>query len=308
MGLHPGRDPEQAVRALLLAASDDLPPATDLLREVRRRTRRHRALVPSVAAVAALGVLAAAALTASTVTGTAPASAQELVAAAVTRTARDGYRVRVTSSKTPDPTVGITEGVFDPTKRTAGWWPSRRTRGHVTIHIGDRVYVQIPADLVGSQPGIPKHARWLLRSTGYPKDAGIPRLADFGGVALQNPQQALDWVRSAGEVRKLGPASGQGWTGVRYAFTLTDPHSRVDGTVDVDRDGRVRRLEFTSLATDRPWAVANGVAATVHAVLEFSDFGVDEPVTAPPADQEYELQFPSPEDLKDRRSRATRRR
>jgi hypothetical protein len=213
MGLHPGRDPEQAVRALLLAASDDLPPATDLLREVRRRTRRHRALVPSVAAVAALGVLAAAALTASTVTGTALASAQELVAAAVTRTARDGYRVRVTSSKTPDPTVGITRASSTP--------PSGRPDG--------------------------------------------------------------------------GRRAGQGGTWV-------------DGTVDVDRDGRVRRLEFTSLATDRPWAVANGVAATVHAVLEFSDFGVDEPVTAPPADQEYELQFPSPEDLKDRRSRATRRR
>jgi hypothetical protein len=291
-----GRDPEQAVRALLLAASDDVPP-TDLLRALRRRSRRRRALVPSLATAGALGVAAVVALTA---TGAPPAraSAKTLVAAAVTRTASDGYRVRVTSSKTPEPTVGTTVGVFDPARRTGRMVAVAPDKGHVTIFIGDEVYVQIPAGLVGHQPGVPRHARWLLRTTGYPEDAGISKLAGFGGVALQNPQQALDWVRSAGDVRKLGRAAGQGWTGVRYAFELTDRRWRVAGSVDVDRDGRVRRLEFTSRATDRPWAVANGLAATVHGVLEFWDFGAHEPVTAPPADQVYRL--PTPEELKER--------
>jgi hypothetical protein len=301
-----GRDPEQAVRALLLAASDDLPP-TDLLRAVRRRSRHRRALVPSLATAGALGVAAVVALTATTVTGTQPAQARALVAAAVSRTASDGYRVRVTSSKTPDPTVGITVGVFDPASRSGRMVAVRPDKGHVTIFIGRNVYVQIPADQVSQQPGIPKRARWLLRTAGYPPDAGIPKLAEFNRVALQNPQQALDWVRSAGDVRKLGRAAGQGWTGVRYAFTLTDRRWQVAGTVDVDRDGRVRRLELTSRATDRPWAVANGLAATVHAVLEFWDFGAHERVTVPPADQVYRL--PTPEELKERlserRSRAS---
>jgi hypothetical protein len=292
-----GRDPEQAVRALLLAASDDLPP-TDLLRALPRRSRRRRALVPSLATVGALVVAAVVALTATTVTDTQPAQARALVAAAVTHTASDGYRVRVTSSKTPDPIVSITEGVFDPASRSGRMVAVKPDKGHVTLFIGRDVYVQIPAGQVGQQPGMPKRARWLLRTAGYPPAAGIPKLAEFNRAALQNPQQALDWLRSAGEVRRLGRAAGQGWTGVRYAFTLSDQRWRVAGTVDVDRDDRVRRLEFTSAATDRPWAVANGLAATVHAVLEFWDFGTNEPVTAPPADQVY--QMPTPERLKER--------
>jgi hypothetical protein len=299
--------PEHAVRALLQAASGDGPPTTDLLGEVRRRSRRRRALVPSLATVGALGVVTAVAVVA-TVTATppapAPASAQELVAAAVTRTSQGGYRIRVTGRKTGEPALGITEGVFDPARRAGRMVAVAPDKGHVTIHIGDRVYVQI----VGRLPGAPANARWFLRTRGYPRDAGISELAEFGTVAFRDPQRALDWVRRAGDVRELGPASGRGWTGVRYAFELADRRWLVNGTVDVDGDGRVRRLETTSRATDRAWAVDRGVGATAHSVMEFWDFGTRVRVTAPPADQVWRFEkIPTPDKLRERMSRSRAR-
>jgi hypothetical protein len=117
-----------------------------------------------------------------------------------------------------------------------------------------------------------------VRGTRYPKESDISKLADFGNVALQNPQQALGWVRSAGDVRDLGRVAGDGWTGRRYAFTLTDRPWRVTGTVDVDTASRVHRLEFTTQSSD----TAHGVASTSHSLLEFRDLGTRERVTIPP--------------------------
>jgi hypothetical protein len=159
-------------------------------------------------------------------------------------------------------------------------------KGHVTIHLGGLVYVQI----VGRVPGIPPNARWFVRGARYPKESAISKLADFGRVALQDPRQALGWARSAGDVRELGRIAGDGWSGRRYAFTLTDRLWRVTGTVDVDTAGRVHRLEVTS----RAWDMAHGVAGTIHGVLEFRDFGTRERVTIPPANQVFQFQIPDP--------------
>lgn len=52
-------------------------------------------------------------------------------------------------------------------------------------------------------------------------------------------------VRFAGTaVHGSGPVSGPGWTGIKYTFTasLYDGQELVTGTVDVDQQGRVRRL------------------------------------------------------------------
>jgi hypothetical protein len=283
-----------AVRALLATASEDQPPTTDLLGKVRPRPRRRRALVPSLAAVGAAGVLAVVAVATSTVTTTPPASAQERVAAAVTRTAQDGYRIRAVTDGTKGGRyeTSLTEGVYDPVGRAVRMVVVAPDKGHVTLHhLDGRVYVQLPAD--GRQPGVPEGARWFLRSTGDRDDVGISELADFGRQALLSPQQALEWARSASDIRDAGPVSGDGWTGTRFAFTLTDRHWRVTGSVDVDGDGRVRRLEFRSTSTD----TAHGVAGTLHWVLTFWDFGIRERVTLPPDSQVYRDPRPDPREL-----------
>lgn len=300
MSQHPGRGLEHAVRSLLEAAADDGPQTTDLLHAVARRVRRRRALVPSLATLGVVGVLAVAALGASTVTGTPPAqaSARERVAAAASRTARDGYRVWLTSTKTAGThtSSGTAVGVFDPARRTGRL--VAEDGGPEIRYVGDVVYRQVPAGREDRPPGTRKRAcSWIAQDQGYPDDMGISELAGFGMRALQDPQQALEWVRSAGDVRELARAAGDGWVGVRYAFELTDRLWRVTGTVDVDADGRVRRLELTSRSADR----ANGLAGTVHGVLEFRDFGVHEPVAAPPADQVCPM--PSPEEIKQERER-----
>jgi hypothetical protein len=274
----------RAIRTLLVAASEDGPPTTDLLGKVRHRARRRRALVPSVAALSAVGVLAVA-VALSTVTATPPASAHERVAAAITRTAQDGYRIRAVTSGTKDgrDEATVTQGVYDPEGRAVRMVEATPVTGHVVIfHLDGRVYVQLPAGVAGRQ-GLPEGVRWFLRTTADPNDAGISDLADFGRRALLSPQRALELARSASAVREVGQVSGGGWAGTRFAFTLTDRHRRVTGSVDVDGDGRVRRLEFSATSTD----TARGQAGTVQWVLTFSDFGIGERVTLPPDSQVY---------------------
>jgi hypothetical protein len=287
----------RAIRALLAAASEDGPPTADLLRRVHHRRRRRRALVPAVAAIGAAGVLAAVAVATSTVTAPSPASAHERVAAAITRTAQDGYRIRaITSGTKPgDSGTSVYQGVYDPAQRAVRMVVVTPDTGHVTIHLDGQVYVQIPAEQVGRQPGMPKRARWFLRTIGDP-DAGSSALAQFGQRALLSPQQTLELARSAGDVREVGPVSGDGWTGTRFAFTLTDRYSRLTGSVDVDGAGMVRRLEFTSTSTD----TAHGVAGTLHWVLTFWDFGIRERVTLPPDSQVYRDPAPDPRELAER--------
>jgi hypothetical protein len=288
----------RAIRTLLASASEDQPPTIDLLGKVRHRARRRRALVPSLAAVGVAGVLAAAAVATSTVTTPQPASAQERVAEAVTRTAEDAYRIRAATSGTKGGRneTSVSQGIYDPVGRAVRMVVVTPDKGHVTIHhLDGRVYVQLPAEVVGRQPGMPEGARWFLRTTRDPNDAGISDLADFGRRALLSPQEALELAQSAAEMREAGPVSGEGWTGTRFAFTLTDRHWRVTGSVDVDGDSRVRRLEFTSTSTD----TAHGVAGTVHWVLAFWDFGIRERVTLPPDSQVYRDPAPDPRELKE---------
>jgi hypothetical protein len=232
--------------------------------------RRRRVLLPSLATLVVAGLLAAAAITASTVTGTAPASAQARVAAAVARTTQEGYRVRAqVSDSRAGRQVSVSDGVFDPVSgavRMVVVTPEK-SKGIVTTHVGDVIYVQT----VGHESALSPLERWWMRSTSHPK------LADFAGVALQNPRRALDWARSAGDVRDLGRVTGDGWSGRRYAFTLADRLLRVTGTVDVDTGGRVRRLEFTSRSLD----TAHLWPGTIHGVLEFRDFGTRERVSIP---------------------------
>ena len=69
-----------------------------------------------------------------------------------------------------------------------------------------------------------------------------------------------------------GPASGPGWTGTKYAFTIRAGKNgpvAVSGTVDVDKQGLVRDLVQTT--TLQPVPGEPGVTFTDD--VTFSDFG-----------------------------------
>jgi hypothetical protein len=274
-------DPEQAVRALLTTATDDPPPTTDLLRKVRRhgRSRRRRALVPSLASVAVAGLAAAVALAASTITG-AP-SVQAQVAAAVTLTGQDSYRVRLTSASTKSDGAAVTtEAVYDPVRRSGRLVGED---GNEVLVVDGVVYRPVPADQA-AENGLPEGTRWIASNQAVPgrTDREADDFSELAGLtdeALFDPQHALERVRSAGGVREQGRASGEGWVGTRFAFELTDRGWLAVGTIDIDDGGRVRRLDLRV----RPPAGANWASGKV--VMEFSDFGIDVSVTAPPANQ-----------------------
>jgi hypothetical protein len=271
------REAAGAVRALLVEATGDGPPETDVLDKVRHRVRRQRVrrrvLVPSLATLTTASVIAAAALVGSVVTDTGTPSAQARVAAAAGRTATEGYRVRTESVLTRSPSSSITqttEGAFNPAQRTGRLLI--QGRGLEVRFVGDMVYTELPAE-------DPSGKRWVAAKV-IPIRA-MPALVQLTKLAWQDPRQALARLRSVATVHEQGRISGDGWSGRRYSFELTDDKRRqpVTGTVDIDQAGRVRRLEVTSqLRTD-----TGRMAGTVRTVLEFRDYGAHETVSAPPA-------------------------
>jgi hypothetical protein len=89
----------------------------------------------------------------------------------------------------------------------------------------------------------------------------------------------------------VGPASGPGWTGSEYAFTVSTTlpgplHSgvSVSGTVGVDQQGRVRQFD----------AVESIAGIEVKVAITFGEFGLPVSVSAPPASQTFTLPTPTP--------------
>lgn len=274
-----------AVRALLVVATGDGPPQTDLLDKVHRRVRRQRlrrrVLVPSLATLTTASVIAVAALVASVVTGT--PSAQARVAAAAGRTATAGYRVRIVATKSDkglasSSATQTSEGVFDPAQRTGRLLI--QGQGLEVRFVGDLFYMELPAGARSNGK------RWVAEQRSVDPDVAMPAFVQLTKLAWQDPQQALARLRSAAAVHEQGRVLGDGWRGRRYSFQLTDDKdgkrgTRVTGTVDVDQAGRVRRLEVT----DRLTTNAGRTAGTLRTVMEFRDYGAHETVSAPPADE-----------------------
>jgi hypothetical protein len=291
-------DTSQDMRATLLAASDDMPPGIDLLRGVREqaaprqqeRRRRMRALVPVGAIAAVGGVAATATLLATSVTT--PPSALAAVTSAVVKTSQQSYRFTLSSTakvggRGVSSRAALT-GAIDPQRKLgAESFAWRQATKPVTVQIrfiGQDVYTSIPRKF---RPG----------SFGKPWDkAPIPPAwadgvagSELEGISVErpiSPTVLLGVLRSAATVRKVGPASGPGWTGVKYAFTAhvrAQPGEAVSGTVYVDRQGRVR-----GLATTVTWHLQGGHSGPVvtdTSVLTFGDFGGPVSVTAPPPSQ-----------------------
>ncbi|MGW0810250.1 hypothetical protein [Nonomuraea sp. NPDC002799] len=260
---------EDELRALLVKATEGRPAGIDLLPAPPRRRRiplpivspgRFRMPRP----MASLGVVAAVAMAvaAAVVLPSAQSSAQAQVVAAVENTGQESYRIHTVSGPK------TFEGAFDPAQRVG-----------VITRIGDGAETRFIGDLMyGKDPGDEK---WVVSPRNDAEIAAAPPAVALVKLAPLDPQAALERLRSATDVRESGSATGPGWTGRRFAFTL----EAITGDVDVDDQGRVRRLEVTFHDGRR-------------LVMDIIDFGATVTVEAPPADQVQEAPAGKPEPKK----------
>lgn len=251
---------ERDLRTLLVRATEDRPAGIDLMPSITPRPRR--VLVPSLAALgaAALVTVIVTALPAS------QTSAQAQVAAALHTTSGESFRIHVQSG-------GRTwDGAFDPVRRVG-----------VIAEAGDPSETRFVGDLMYQKPA--GAAKWEELPRVDERLRNAPPTAALVKLAPQDPQAALERLRAVTDVREDGPASGPGWSGRRFAFTLTDGSGSgsgsgsgdaefrspaLSGQVDVDDEGRVRRLEF-----DFP-------KDSHRLVMDIAGFGTPVTVTAPP--------------------------
>lgn len=239
---------EQELRTLLIQATEDRPAGIDLMPALPAR-RRSRVLVP---AITGLGVAAAAAAILLALPVNQP-SAQAQVAAAIENTGDESFRIHVEAgAKTFD-------GAVDPTRRVA---VITQADGSETRFVGDQMYIK------DGQNG-----KWMVEPRFDGNVKGEPASVIVVKLAAIDPQQALERLRSATDVKQSGAASGTGWTGQRFTFSLKDEAMDASGSLDVDDEGRVRRLEMTFSDNGQ------------RDVMDFTDFGTEVTVTAPPADQ-----------------------
>ena len=270
-------DTEAEARRLLAAATEDMPPGIDLLdgfvvarrRDRARRTRRGAVLSAGIA-------VAAASVTAVTLTiGSAP-PALATVTSALTRTLAQSYHVSeqnssyyIWNSRITGRAHSTCASEADPVRHLAATSCSNGVRAR---EVGGYTYLYItdPVD----HPG--RH--WDRIPT-----TSLGDLPSINSFTTATPQQMLAEIKKADKVTVVGPASGSGWTGTRYAFSGSPGTAEIklSGTVNVDQQGRARALALTIRLTG-----AINVFVTTQ-VLTFSGFGALVTVTPPPADQTF---------------------
>ena len=283
-------DTEERARRLLAVAAEDVPPGIDLLRGVRMRRQKRAMRLRAAMAAGAVGI--GAAVTAVTLLAVQAPSALAQVTGAAARTAVASYRmhaaehiVRIGGLRSQPWTTA--SGAFDPVRGTGEQTDNlgaqiRYGGGYMYLFVTDSL--RDGARAQGTP--IPAWASWErlpIRLQPGP-DVGRAELAMLGGFPAMlgqvDPQDLLAMLRSATQVREVGPASGPGWTGSAYTFTakttLTGPlHTPVStsGTVDVDQQGLVRQV-----------GTLESFAGTVRKVeITFADFGRLVSVNPPPA-------------------------
>jgi hypothetical protein len=296
----------EAEGRLLLATAFETAPAGDglagsgmagaeLLRRVRRRTtrRRARALVPA-GAVAALGGAAAVAVALTATVASAP-SAFAAVTAAAAKTSAQTFQVTMYIVTNPPPLPGSGRAQA---ARVTGEFDQSRGVGEETVsglwkfqvrYVGRNTYLDT---YPGSKQVISSADQATKPWAQFPPERALTGNAlDVAGDSPSgtpaDPITLLGLLKSAGTVTDEGPASGSGWTGTRYGFTVTVNKLATVGHLDVDGQGRVRRLVADLTA-------GSGTKKRVMASedVTFTDFGVPVSVSAPPANQVYLLKGP----------------
>jgi hypothetical protein len=257
-----------------------LPLGVRQLRLPRRRRMRFLAVAGGVAAVAlAAGLTAALRAAAPTSAARSPLSA---VTGALARTAARSYAFTVQTTvrnRTTELNSVLVSGAYDPGQRlgaealtASNAGPDKRMQ---VRFIGAYLYTSVPS---GSGFGRPWDKSSLAAATAA---AGPAPNEPYGFTSDQavSPSGLIAVLRLPGTtVRDSGPASGPGWTGVGYTFAARDGQATISGAVDVDQQGRVRRMTVTTDDGVQP-------VTTTDRDISFGDFGAPVRVSAPPASQ-----------------------
>jgi hypothetical protein len=289
-------DTEEAARRLFAVAAEDVPPGIDLLAGVRARSRRRVVRIRALVAAGAAGIVAAATAII-LAAGPAPSAFAQVMHAAA-RMGATSYQVRATQ------TVENIGGLRSPAWSTAyGEFDLKHGVGELTDNVGDQAlyvggttYVFLN-DLLrqfyeNQGVAIPAGVSWeKIPDTPLQPGVGVnpgelTLLGSAPGVflTLVDPQDLLALLQSATKVSVAGQASGPGWTGTAYAFTIAthmdgplNTALGLNGTVDVDQQGRVRQLDGLD-------TFANTVTKVQ---ITFGGFGLPVSVSPPPASQTW---------------------
>jgi len=270
----------------VVGGSGDMPPGTGSPPSARgpgtaARLRHRRLRKPMLAAAVAAAAAAGGTTTLLTAPDGHPPTAFTTVTSALANTSADSYRFTLVSTvkfRGREVHSDVVSGAYDPRHglgtELLATGTSQGAPVRIQIRFASRyVYTQVAP---GSGFGKP----W--NKSPVPLAGAMPGYDVYGFVSDQpvRPVELSGVLRSAGTVREVGSASGPGWTGTRYAFTARFPGAQesVSGTVDIDEQGRLRRLvTITTQGTHG--------RITTDRDLTFGDFGAPVPVTAPPASQ-----------------------
>jgi hypothetical protein len=246
------------------------------------------AVAGAVAAVAlAAGLTAAMRASPPTTAALSPLSA---VTGALARTAARSYTFTVQTTAR-NPTTKLTlnsvrvSGAYDPGRRLGAEALAESDAGQVTRvrvrFIGAYLYTSVPP---GSGFGRPWDKSSFAAATAAAVAAGPPPNDPYGFASDQvvSPSGLTVVLRlPSTAVRDSGATSGAGWTGVSYTFAarLDDGQATISGAVDVDQQGRVRRMKITTDEGVRP------SLTTTDRDIGFGGFGAPVRVSAPPPSQ-----------------------
>lgn len=269
-------------------------PASDPLGRVRRRAarqRRTRVLVP--AGAVALAAAVAGGATAGVLAdggGTAAPSALTTLTAALVKTSAQSFTFSASASRHPVDSRGTVTGEFDPVRGT-GTEQIRSDGGKWQIRvIGGHAY-----STTAKFPDNETHGKPWVETPWQPVDISRERVTGVIGDMPINPADLLAQLKSATAVRAAGPASGPGWTGTKYSFTLAPDSNQIpqkaSGTVSVDSAGRVRQLVIkgSNIASVLHGKTFKKETLAFAQTLTFGGFGTPVTVAAPPASQVYVL-------------------
>jgi len=188
--------------------------------------------------------------------------------------------------------VGVDEG-FVAFVRERGDHHLRVAVGSEVRYVGRYMYVSVTEAMrkayeAAGRRAVPAGKTWLRLPV--PEQINVPTIelivigGSTNGLGQVDPQNLLALLQNSSQVSEQGPVSGPGWTGTAYAFTASVTtrgplHLTLSstGTVDVDKQGRVRQLDATQTFGQNKRKVQ----------VTFGDFGLAVSVNLPPASETY---------------------